>query len=330
MKILDRQHTPSSNNFHPEIITFGESMALLTPLNDAKDIEYSSQLDISFGGAESNVAIGLARLGHEVGWFGRLGQDPLGRSIVKQIRGEGVDVSKAVLSDDGPTGLMMRDKVRGQVSVYYYRSYSAMSKMGPTDLDEAYIAGARILHITGITPALSSSCHRTVQEAIAIAKRHGVKISFDPNLRQKLWTLDQAREVLLPLADEVDYFLPGLDELKLLYQTENFDEIVNRLSSLQAITVLKGGDNETYLVEEGQVTSVPFYKAQIVVDTVGAGDGFASGFLSGILRGWNHVDAVRLGNMIGSLVVQVPGDWQGLPTEVQVNQLLQSSEHVER
>lgn len=312
-----------------DVVTFGETMALFMPTS-SKGIERASMFEKLFGGAESNVAIGLARLGHRAGWFGKLGNDPLGRYIQKTIRGEGVDVSRSKLSDDGPTGLMMREVIQGKSSVYYYRKLSAMSTMQPNEIDEAYIARAEILHITGITPALSESCRATVLEAVHAAKGNGVKVCFDPNLRLKLWSIEQAREALLPIAELADYFLPGLDELKLLYDTEDFDEMISRLSQLSAVSVVKGGDNETYLVENGQVNAVPYVKAERVVDTVGAGDGFCAGFLSGVLRGYNHLEAVRLGNLIGSMVVQAEGDWEGIPTWEEVEAHLGKKTHIER
>ncbi|QJD82023.1 sugar kinase [Cohnella herbarum] len=314
--------------FHPEVVTFGETMALL--LGGSKGIEYGGSLEKSFGGAESNVAIGLSRLGHRVGWFGILGNDPLGRMILKKIRGEGVDVSGARVSNEAPTGLMLREQLSGKTSVYYYRKNSAASTMLPEHLDASYISKAKLLHITGITPALSASCRETMLEAIKIARSNGVKIVFDPNLRLKLWPLGEARNVLLQLAEEADYFLPGLDELKLLYDTDDFDEIVDRLRQLRAVSIVKGGDDETYLVDKDQVTAVPYFKVKHVVDSIGAGDGFCAGFISGLLREYELVEAVRLGNLVGSLVVQMEGDWEGLPTEADVNAILNNQAHVER
>jgi len=315
--------------FQPEMITFGETMALMMPTS-SKGIEYSPQFNGLFGGAESNVAIGVARLGHNAGWFSRMGKDPLGAMILKKIRGEGVDVSRAQLTTEAPTGLMLREVVSGKTSVYYYRKGSAASMLKPEHLDEEYIKQAKYLHITGITPALSQSCRETAKEAIRIARTHGVKVCFDPNLRLKLWPLEEAREVLLELAKEADYFLPGLDELKLLYQTESFDEIIGRLNELRAVSIVKGGDDETYIVEQGKVSAVPYFKAEQVVDTVGAGDGFCAGFIVGLLKNYSHTEAVRLGNLIGSMVVQTEGDWEGIPTWEQVEAVLNNVKHVER
>ncbi len=195
--------------------------------------------------------------------------------ILKKIRGEGVDVSRAERTSEASTGLMMREVVAGKTSVYYYRKNSAASLMKPEHLDEEYISRARILHVTGVTPALSASCRETVMEAIRLAHKHGVKVCFDPNLRLKLWTIEEAREVLLEISKEADYFLPGLEELKLLYRTDDFDTIMGHLGRLSAVCVVKGGDEATYLVEKGKVRSIPYFKVDQVVDTVGAGTGSA-------------------------------------------------------
>lgn len=313
----------------PEVVTFGESMGLMMPLG-AKGIEYSAHFEKSFAGAESNVAIGLTRLGHTCGWFGRLGADPLGRYIMKQMRGEGVDVSRAVFDEEAATGLIIREVVNSVSSVYYYRRYSAASRMRPDQLDEEYIRQAKILHITGITPALSDSCRETVFAAVGLARQYGVKVIFDPNLRLKLWSVDEARSTLLSLAEEADYFLPGLDELALLYETDHFQQLVEKLSKLRGVSIIKGGGHETYLVEGGSVSAVPYIKAERVIDTVGAGDGFCAGFIAGLLRQYSHTESVQLGNWIGSMVVQAVGDWEGLPTWQQVEAAMTNQQHVER
>ncbi|HZG54856.1 sugar kinase [Paenibacillus sp.] len=313
----------------PDIITFGETMALLLP-NQGKGIEHAKTFESSFGGAESNLAIGLARLGVGAGWFGRLGDDPLGRTILKGIRGEGVDVSRAALVDGEPTGLMLRDMAWGKSSVYYYRKLSAASKMTPADLDEAYIKQAKILHITGITPALSESCRETVFAAVDIARRHGVKVSFDPNLRLKLWSLEEAKPVLQRLAEQADYYLPGYDELQLLYGTDDFESIVAELRMLKAVSVVKGAGQETLVVGKDRIERVPFFPVKQVVDTVGAGDGFCAGFLSGVVRGESLVEAVRIGSLVGSLVVQGVGDWESIPPRSIVEAELGLRKHVER
>lgn len=313
----------------PQIVTFGESMALFMP-QEHKALERAATLEQGFGGAESNVAIGLARLGISVGWFGALGDDPFGKMILKTLRGEGVDVSRAQLSTEAPTGMMFREHVAGRLAVHYFRKHSAASKMLPEQLDERYIQGAELLHVTGITAAISEDARRTLQRAVAIAKEAGVKISFDPNLRLKLWSIEEAREVLLPLAAEADYFLPGWDELRLLYETDDYQVVKARLNELKAISVIKGMGDATVVLNKDEECSIPFYPADQVVDTVGAGDGFCAGFLAGIMKGMTPTEAVRLASINGSLVVQMRGDWEALPEWSIVEQRLLAKAWVER
>ncbi|MUT64478.1 sugar kinase [Paenibacillus sp. NEAU-GSW1] len=313
----------------PDIVTFGESMALFMP-QEHKALERATTLEQGFGGAESNVAIGIARLGGSAGWFGVLGDDPFGKMILKTLRGEGVDVSRAKLCSEAPTGMMFRESVAGRMAVHYYRKHSAASRMEPEDLDEDYIRGAKLLHVTGITTAISESGRRTVRRAIEIAKDAGVKVCFDPNLRLKLWSIEEARETLLPLAEQADYFLPGWDELKLLYNTDSFEVIKEKLLGLNAVTVVKGFGDTTLVLDNGTETSVPFYPAEKVIDTVGAGDGFCAGFLAGIMKGMTPAQAVGLASINGSLVVQMRGDWEALPEWSAVEQRMSSKVWVER
>ncbi|MDQ0110921.1 sugar kinase [Paenibacillus harenae] len=313
----------------PQIVTFGESMALFMP-GEHKSIERASSLEQSFGGAESNVAIGLARLGSSVGWFGALGDDPFGKLILKTLRGEGVDISRAKLDASAPTGMMFREHVAGKLAVHYFRKHSAASKMTPDKLDEEYIRGAKLLHVTGITAAISEESRNTLVRAVAVAKEAGVKISFDPNLRLKLWSIEEARETLLPIAEDADYFLPGWDELKLLYDTDDYDLVKDKLRQLKAITIIKGKGDTTVVLNGDQEESLPFYPAEQVVDTVGAGDGFCAGFLAGIMKGMTPVEAVRLASINGSLVVQMRGDWEALPEWDVVEQRLSAKAWVER
>ncbi|QHT63835.1 sugar kinase [Paenibacillus lycopersici] len=304
-------------------------MALFMP-QEYRSIEHASTLDQSFGGAESNVAIGAARLGCSVGWFGALGDDPFGRIIQKRLRGEGVDVSRSRLSEDAPTGMMFREMVAGKLAVHYFRKHSAASRMTPDDLDLDYIRGCKILHVTGITPALSDSCRDTLLAAVKAAKEAGVRISFDPNLRLKLWTIEEARRVVLPLAELADYYLPGWDELRLLHETDDFEAVKAKLSEYNAVSVIKGVGDTTVVLENGNAVEVPFYPAEQVVDTVGAGDAFCSGFLAGLMKGMSPVEAVRLGSINGALVVQMRGDWEALPDWTTASRRLSDKGWVER
>ena len=312
-----------------DVLTFGETMGLYYP-DGHRGIAEGGRMIESFGGAESNVAIALARLGCTAGWFGRLGDDPIGHGICRTLRGEGVDVSRLIFSNKAPTGLMLRENVRSQISVYYYRKNSAASYLAPSDLDESYLRSAKILHITGITLALSQTSRDTVFDAVRMAKQAGVQISFDPNLRLKLWSMEEARPVLWQLAEEADYYLPGLDELKMLCETGDEQELLSRIRSLKTLTVVKSAGLQNWIVTPTSVTHVPFESIPRLVDSVGAGDGFCAGFLAGISKGWSAEMSVRLAGIVGALTVQKEGDWESLPTWREVEQLLINTPRVER
>src|SRR2546423_979589 len=196
----------------PDVITFGEVMALFSPLS-SEPLRYVRQFELRWGGAECNFAIALTRLGLSCGWQSLLGNDELGRMILQGVRGEGVDVSHVRFDAEHPTGLYLKQLVGGATEVYYYRRGSAASTFGPDELEADYFRTARWLALTGIPPALSASCRAAVEQAFDLAAEHGLTVSFDPNLRLKLWSIERAREALLPLMQRCDFLLAGGEEL---------------------------------------------------------------------------------------------------------------------
>lgn len=306
-----------------DVVTFGETMVLFQP-SHFMPLEYIHQFGKQIGGAESNVAIGLQRLGHSVGWFSKLGNDPFGRYILQFIRGEGVDTSSCMFTDEAPTGIFFKEKRSPEdMNVYYYRKNSAASLLTPGDLDEDYIAQARILHVTGITPALSDSCAQATFKAIQLAKKHGLKVVFDPNLRLKLWDEKKARKVMQEIANQSDVILPGLDEGQLMTGKESPEQIANILIGAGDKTVIiKLGEKGAYYQNSNERNYVPGFAVKQIVDVVGAGDGFAAGVISGILRGESLEQTVRRANAIGAIVVGVNGDVEGLPREHEVSDFM--------
>ncbi|WP_246941769.1 sugar kinase [Bacillus pinisoli] len=314
-----------------DIVTFGESMMLFTPQKEGL-LNHSHLFEKSFGGAESNVAIGLARLGVKVGWFSRLGADPFGEFIINSIRGEGVDVSRVNIDETHPTGVMFKEITGiGNPNVYYYRKHSAASRMTPEDLDEEYIKQAKILHITGITPALSESCYATTIEAIKLAKKHGVKVCFDPNIRLKLLSLEKIRKIILELAMLSDYFLPGIDELTLLFDSNDNNQLIQEVQKLNIpTTIIKLGKDGCMIVNQETIKIIDGLTVEKVVDTVGAGDGFCAGFLYSITNGKSEEEAAEFANAVGAHVIQFKGDVEGLPTKRQIQYFNTNDRKIER
>ncbi|MDW7673266.1 MAG: sugar kinase [Bacillota bacterium] len=313
-----------------EVITLGETMASFFP-NQGSNIQHASYYNKATAGAESNVAIGLARLGHKVGWISRLGADPYGRYIFQTLRGEGVDVSQVQWDEVAPTGIFFRESTGLGKQVIYYRRGSAASMLSPVDLSEEYFKKAKLLHLTGITPALSTSCRETAAKAIELAKRNKLIISFDPNIRLKLWDINEAKPVLLPMMQQSDIVLIGDEEGKLLFGTNEPTELVKEVAALgPKIVVVKLGHLGAYWWTEGQQGLVGPFDVKQVVDTIGAGDGFAAGFLAGYLEQLPIEAAVSRGNKVGALVTTAQNDTDGLPFRSEIEKLEKQEAVVER
>ncbi|MFC0473296.1 sugar kinase [Halalkalibacter kiskunsagensis] len=310
-----------------DVVTIGESMAVFSP-DSSPLMRYAATYSRKYGGAESNVAIGLTRLGHNVGWISKVGNDELGKGLLSFIRGEGVDVSRVKVDAYAPTGLYFKEvRNANDVRVQYYRSGSAASQMNVSDIDESYIVKAKYLHITGITPALSESCYETVMKMIAIAKENDVKVVFDPNLRKKLWSEERAREVLLEIASKSDIVLPGVAEGEFMFG-DNDPEALGKLfiNHGASLVIIKIGAKGAYYFTNEESELVAGFPVEQVIDPVGAGDGFAAGVLSGLLDELPLDKVVERGNAIGAMATQIPGDFEGLPSRDELNHFLYSSD----
>lgn len=312
----------------PDVITIGESMVMLIA-NQGDPLEFVSEFSRHLAGAESNVAIGLARLGHEAGWISSIGNDPFGTYIRNTIRGEGVDTSAVTVSSVYPTGMLIKERNdTGDPQVYYYRRDSAAANLTPDMLNESYFDNGKILHITGIFPALSSKSKEALFAALKIAKRQGLMISFDPNIRLKLWSAEEARATLLEIAAMSDLILPGLHEAELLVGTTKWETVSKFFHEKgnKFVIMKNGADGAYYSIreEDGSITEgyEKGFKVSKVVDTVGAGDGFAVGVLSAMREGLSFGQAVKRGNAIGSMAVMVRGDSDGYPTRKKLEDYL--------
>ncbi|BDG47553.1 sugar kinase [Parageobacillus sp. KH3-4] len=306
-----------------DVVTIGESMVVFTPTSNGL-MRYATHFTKKIGGAESNVAVGLARLGHRAGWISRVGNDEFGKAILAFLKGEGVDISRVKMDEKAPTGIYFKEMRRqNDIRAYYYRKGSAASLLSPADLDEEYIASAKYLHITGITPALSDSCREAILAAIKIARDNGVKIVFDPNLRLKLWKEEAARGTLLYIASQADIVLPGMAEATFLFgnhPTEKLGQLFLELGA--SLAVLKLGEKGAHYFTSKEDKWVPGFPVEQVIDPVGAGDGFAAGFISGLLDGLSIYHAVERANAVGALVTMVCGDVDGLPERDEIEKLI--------
>lgn len=303
-----------------DVITLGETMVAFAAHEPGALVDASTYTRI-VAGAESNVAVGLARLGLRVAWVSRLGRDSFGDYVRREVERDGVDCSAVTIDPTRPTGFMLKSRVLdGDPTVEYYRRGSAASALSPADLDEPRFLSARHLHVTGITPALSAGAAELVEHSMKLMRGAGRSVSFDPNLRPRLWPSREAMAAHLnQLAGLADWVLPGLAEGRTLTGLDTPEDIAAFYLDLGATTVVVklGAEGAYWRGSEGE-GRVAGIKVETVVDTVGAGDGFAVGVISGRLEGLPWPEALARGNWIGSRAIQVVGDMDGLPTRAEL------------
>lgn len=302
-----------------DIVTIGETMVLFYPFEN-RSLKYTSLFSKTIAGAESNVAIGLSRLGKNTRWIGRLGQDPFGDMIVSALTSENIELSKVTRDESAPTSVFFKDmSIVGDPEVFYYRKGSASSKWGVNHVQKDWFADARILHMSGITPALGANTLAFTRECMEVAKSLGLTISLDPNIRYKLWDEENAREALLSLVPLCDIFLPGMEEAQFLLGEKPVEQLAKEFINLGATTVaIKLGEDGAFGMQEDDYTyTVPGEKVTNIVDTVGAGDAFATGFLSVVADNPANFDLMKAlirGNKLGAIAIQTKGDWETLPS----------------
>ena len=304
-----------------DVVTVGEAMALFIA-EEPGALASVSRFCRRTAGAELNVAVGLRRLGFGVGYISRVGADSLGQHLLGFMDAEGIDRSHVAVDAAHPTGLMFKSLATdgSDPLIEYFRRGSAASHLGVADHPLAYCAAARRLHLTGISPALSDGMRELVFAMAAQARQAGQGISFDPNLRPRLWPSQQVMvETMNRLAAMADLVLPGLSEGQLLTGCKDRDGIADfYLERGTKQVVIKLGAEGAYFADQHGRGVVPGFQVPEVVDTVGAGDGFAVGVISALLEGASLDQAALRGNAIGARVVQFPGDCDGLPDRAQL------------
>jgi 2-dehydro-3-deoxygluconokinase len=289
-------------------------MALLTTAEVGR-LRHARSLTLGVAGAESNVAIGARRLGCPAAWVGRVGDDELGELVVATIRAEGVDVGGVVRDPGAPTSLMLKERrTAAMVRVRYYRRDGPGSRLAPGDLDPARVAAAGLLHLSGITPALSDSARATVEHAVELARAAGVPVSFDLNYRAALWPPDRAAAVCRDLAARADLVFAGDDEAELLGLAGDPAELARGLAELGAgHAVVKLGERGAVAAVDGRLHAVDPVPVP-AVDPVGAGDAFVAGYLAETLAGRPVPERLATAAACGAFAVTVPGDWEGFPS----------------
>jgi 2-dehydro-3-deoxygluconokinase len=307
-----------------DVLTLGEAMVLFAA-EDAGPLSQAARFRRFSAGAELNVAIGLSRLGLRVGYLSRVGDDSFGRFLLDTMAAEGIATGLVNVCSGERTGFMLKARAAdgADPAIEYHRQGSAASGMGAQELTRLAAVQARHLHLTGISPALSPGCRELVFEAVRWARRHGLTVSFDPNLRPRLWASSADMvSTLNELAALCDLVLPGIEEGRLLTGCADAAGIARHYleRGVSQVVVKLGADGAWCDAAGGTGQHVPGVPVTRVVDTVGAGDGFAVGVISALLEGRSLGDAAMRGNRIGARVVQYPGDSDGLPNRHELDE----------
>jgi 2-dehydro-3-deoxygluconokinase len=295
-----------------DLLCVGETMGLVVAEHPGP---LSGAVSLAVGGAESNVAIAAARMGARVAWVTRLGADPIGDLVARAVRGEGVEVH-AERDPARPTGLMVKERRTPQhTRVVYYRAGSAASALGPDLVPDGLLSRARILHVTGITPALSAGAADALRSIVARARDTGTLVSYDINHRSRLWGGSDAGRYAREILPHVDILFGGLDELALLDPALGDEHRAAEVAATLGVeeVVIKLGDRGAMAVARGERASVDAYPVT-VVDTVGAGDAFVGGYLSAVIEGASLGERLDRAARCGALQCTVSGDWEGSPT----------------
>ncbi|WP_368254701.1 sugar kinase [Clostridium paraputrificum] len=309
-----------------KVLLFGEAMGLFTS-QMVGELEEVNVFEKSVAGAEINVGTGLSRLGHSVSYITRLGDDPIGIYIKNFISKENIGTEFITFDNLNKTGLMLKNKVsKGDPTTAYYRKGSAFSYITSEDIDNINFEGVELLHITGIPPALSLSCRQATYRLIERAKEKGIYITFDPNLRPSLWESEEVMvDVLNDIAKKCDLILPGIGEGLILTGSDDKEKIADFYQSLGVKEVIiKNGSKGAYVRSFDDSFDVAGFKVEKVIDTVGAGDGFAVGVLSGKLEGISIKECAIRGNAIGAIQVTYLSDNEGLPTQDELKKFIEN------
>jgi len=313
-----------------KIMLVGEPMGLFIAQTEGP-LETVKLYSSAVAGAEFNVAVGLSRLGHEVGYMTKLGNDPFGKQIVSTMQQNRIETSLISFTEERPTGFMLKSKVRsGDPEIYYFRKNSAATSIRKPDIDRIDFSEYSSLHMTGIFPALSQTTLEAAEYMIQKAKSNGLTVFFDPNLRPQLWR-DEAKMIATvnELAHCADYFMPGIKEGIILTGCTTPEGVADYyLQCGIPNIIIKVGAKGAYLATRQEHRYVSGFKVEKVVDTVGAGDGFATGVISAVMEGLPAAQAVNRGNAIGAIQVMSVGDNNGLPTRIKLKAFMNQTQNV--
>lgn len=296
-----------------DVVTAGE---IMVAVRCDGLLRLGQRAQLSIAGAEGNVAIGLARLGHRAAWAGRVGDDEAGALVRRTLRAEGVVLDAVIVDDERETGLLTSEqRMSDRMRVEYHRRGSAGSRWSEADVDAAIALRPRVVHVTGITPAISEEAHAATVRLVHSAVDAGAHVSVDVNYRSRLWSRDDAARAMAPLVRGASIVIASPDELDLVARAPG--ELLD--AGVHEVVLKDGANGASAYTSEGEEFAPA--KAVRPVDAVGAGDAFTAGYLSALLDGRTVAERLERGTRLGAFAVTSRGDWEGLPTRAELAML---------
>ena len=302
-----------------DVVCIGETMVVLGPPDD-RPLAEQDALRMAVGGAESNVACGLAGLGHRAAWLSRLGDDPFARRVLAELTARGVDVSAVETDPERPTAVYFKDPGPDGTRTHYYRAGSAATAMGPELARHQVLRQARIVHLSGVAAALSDSCARLLETLLGKRRERRPLVSFDVNHRPALWREGEAARSLLTFARAADLVFVGRDEAEELWGTARPDDIAGLLAPAPVV-IVKDAEYGATSYAAGVRTFVPSLPTK-VVEPVGAGDAFAAGYLAAALEERDERSRLRLGHLAAAAALRTRDDVPVMPPRAETDRCL--------
>ncbi len=315
-----------------EFLTIGEPLVVFAAQEVDTKLADATHFQKFLAGAELNVAVGVSRLGHASQYVSQVGQDPFGEFIINAIQANNIATDNITTTPDAWTGYQLKEKVSsGDPNTFYFRKNSAAAQLTPVAIDNIDFTGLKHIHLSGIFPALSNNSRAAFQRLIDKAREQNITTTFDPNLRPALWASEaEMIATINDFAGQADIVMPGINEGQILLGSTDPNTIADfYLAKGAKLVIVKVGAEGAFAKTKTRSYFVPGFAVKQVVDTVGAGDGFAVGFITARLEGLSIEAALQRGNAIGALAVQHPGDNDGYPTAVELQRFLDQSTTLE-
>lgn len=312
-----------------KILTVGDAMVTFNP-SQTGPLRFVSEFKRTVGGAELNFAVAISRLGMQAKWISRLGDDEFGKVIYTFARGEGIDVSNVEMTAMYPTSIYFKEiQENGGGKSFYYRQPSPLLALQPEHITADLVKDVDAIHLTGVYLAVCAHNIKVALKLLALAKEYEIPVSFDPNLRLKLWSIEEAKAAYEQIYPYVDILLTGKDEFELLFGSATILQMEKVTANYGfSQLVVKDGEHGA-AVYNGQWFEQPAFPVK-VVDTVGAGDAFDAAYMYGYLQHQTIPECLRLGNAAGALTTTVKGDNEGLPELKALYQFVNKEKIIER